>query len=85
VYAFFGHMGDLAVLTPSFRGDADLFADLHSSVLANTESSAVHHVVVPPSDASLFRQYEVNAVESGRTATCCPDTAGPYLAHPDWR
>ena len=42
-------MDDLAVLTPSFRGDASLFADLHDSVLANTAPSVVHHVVVPPS------------------------------------
>ena len=49
---------DLAVLTPSYRGDADLFADLHKSVLAKTAPSVVHHVVVPPSDARLFRQYE---------------------------
>jgi hypothetical protein len=48
---------DLAVLTPSFRGDASLFAVLHASVLANTASSVVHHVVVPPSDAQLFRKY----------------------------
>jgi Family of unknown function (DUF6492) len=51
-------MGDLAVLTPSFRGDASLFVDLHESVLANTAPSVVHHVVAPPSDAHLFRQYE---------------------------
>jgi uncharacterized protein DUF6492 len=51
-------MDDLAVLTPSFRGDAALFADLHASVLANTAPSVVHHVVVPPSDARLFRDYE---------------------------
>ena len=51
-------MEDLAVLTPSFRGDAALFADLHDSVLANTAPSVVHHVVVPPSDAHLFRLYE---------------------------
>jgi Family of unknown function (DUF6492) len=51
-------MADLAVLTPSFRGDASLFPDLHRSVLANTAPSVVHHVVVPPSDAGLFRQYE---------------------------
>jgi hypothetical protein len=49
---------DLAVLTPSYRGDAGLFADLHESVLANTAPSVIHHVVVPPSDASLFRLYE---------------------------
>lgn|SRR5215211_2015509 len=51
-------MKDLAVLTPSFRGDAGLFADLHRSVLANTAPSVVHHVVVPPSDAPLFREHE---------------------------
>src|SRR5215216_7866855 len=51
-------MDDLAVLTPCFRGDADLFADLHESVLDNTAPSVIHHVVVPPSDARLFRQYE---------------------------
>ena len=51
-------MGDLAVLTPSFKHDAGLFADLHESVLATTAPSVVHHVVVPPSDAGLFRQYE---------------------------
>lgn len=49
---------DLAVLTPSFRKDAALFADLHSSVLANTADSVVHYVVAPPSDAHLFREYE---------------------------
>jgi hypothetical protein len=51
-------MADFAVLTPSFRGDADLFADLHESVLANTAPAVVHHVVVPPSDAKLFRPFE---------------------------
>lgn len=51
-------MDDLAVLTPSYRGDASLFADLHRSVLANTEESVVHHVVSPPSDAHLFREHE---------------------------
>jgi hypothetical protein len=52
------NMEQLAVLTPSFRGDASLFADLHESVLANTGPSVVHHVIAPPSDAHLFRQYE---------------------------
>jgi hypothetical protein len=51
-------MDDLAVLTPSFRKDAALFADLHRSVLANTADSVVHHIVVPPTDAHLFREYE---------------------------
>jgi hypothetical protein len=51
-------MDDLAVLTPSFRGDANLFADLHESVVVNTAPAVVHHVVVPPSDARIFRQYE---------------------------
>jgi hypothetical protein len=50
--------GELAVLTPSFRGDAALFADLHGSVLAHTAAGVVHHVVVPPSDSELFRRFE---------------------------
>src|SRR4051812_16515669 len=49
---------NLAVLTPCFRGDAHLFGDLHESVLANAGPAVVHHVVVPPSDARLFRHYE---------------------------
>ena len=52
-----GAIDDLAVLTPSYRGDLALFADLHVSVLANTAASVVHHVVVPPSDAHLFRRF----------------------------
>lgn len=51
-------MDDLAVLTPSFRGDLEFFADLHRSVLEHTDDSVIHHVVVPPSDASLFRPFE---------------------------
>lgn len=51
-------MERVAVLTPSYRGDADLFADLHRSVLTHMAHDVVHHVVVPPSDAGLFRQYE---------------------------
>jgi hypothetical protein len=49
---------DLAVLTPCFRGDAELFADLHQSVLDNTGPKMVHYVVVPPSDEHLFRHYD---------------------------
>lgn len=53
-----GASDDLAVLTPSYRGDLSLFAELHGSVIAHTERSVVHHVVVPPSDADLFREFE---------------------------
>lgn len=50
-------MTELAVITPSFRGDAELFADLHRSVLEFTPPDTVHHVFVPPGDRTLFSRY----------------------------
>ncbi|MDT5034277.1 MAG: hypothetical protein QOC94_4448 [Actinoplanes sp.] len=50
-------MTELAVITPTFRGDAEIFADLHRSVLAYTPPDTVHHVVVPPRDRDLFADY----------------------------
>lgn len=51
-------MSELAVITPSFRGDADIFADLHRSVLEFTPPDTVHHVFVPARDMALFAGYE---------------------------
>lgn len=51
-------MSELAVLTPSFRGDAEIFADLHRSVLAFTPDDTVHHVFVPLRDKHLFAQFQ---------------------------
>jgi Family of unknown function (DUF6492) len=51
-------MSELAVITPSFRGDAEIFADLHRSVLEFTAPDTVHHVFVPFGDKALFAQYE---------------------------
>ncbi|WP_199442684.1 DUF6492 family protein [Umezawaea beigongshangensis] len=51
-------MDDLVVLTPSYAPDAELFGDLHRSVLANTADDVVHHVVVPPADRALFAAHE---------------------------
>jgi hypothetical protein len=50
-------MSELAVLTPCYSGDAELFADLHQSVLEHTSPRTVHHVVCPPSDKALFERY----------------------------
>ena len=50
-------MNQLAVITPSFRGDLELFADLHRSVLEFTPTDTVHHVFVPPGDRKLFAGY----------------------------
>ncbi|GAA4514395.1 DUF6492 family protein [Nonomuraea ferruginea] len=50
-------MSDLAVVTPTYRPDADLFAHLHRSVLEHTSGDTVHHVVVPASDRALFAGY----------------------------
>lgn len=51
-------MTELAVITPSFRGDAEIFSDLHRSVLEFTPHDTVHHVFVPHRDKHLFVQYE---------------------------
>jgi hypothetical protein len=51
-------MSELAVITPSFRGDAEIFADLHRSVLEFTPDDTVHHVFVPQRDKHLFAAYE---------------------------
>lgn len=51
-------MTKLAVITPCFRGDAEVFADLHRSVLAFTPSETVHHVYVPSRDRGRFAVYE---------------------------
>lgn len=50
-------MTELAVLTPCYSGDAELFVDLHQSVLEHTPPQTVHHVVCPPSDRALFEPY----------------------------
>ena len=44
----------LAVLTPSYRPDLELFGDLHRSVLRWTPEQVVHHVVVPRADVTSF-------------------------------
>lgn len=46
-----------AVVTPSYAVDAELFADLHRSVLDFTPEGTVHHVVVPQSDVALFADH----------------------------
>lgn len=50
-------MSELAVLTPCYSGDAELFADLHRSVLEHTPPGTVHYVICPPSDKALFARY----------------------------
>ncbi len=51
-------MTELAVITPTFRGDAELFANLHRSVLEFTSEDTVHHILVARRDLEIFRQYE---------------------------
>jgi hypothetical protein len=43
-----------ALLTPTYRNDLPLFADLHQSVLLHTDKSVKHYVVVPSGDVDLF-------------------------------
>lgn len=50
-------MPELAVITPSFKPDAELFAKLHASVLECTPPDTVHHVIVPDHDLPLFAHH----------------------------
>lgn len=51
-------MSEIAVVTPSYRADAEKFGELHQSVLDFTPDDTTHHVFVPPQELGLFRQYE---------------------------
>jgi len=44
----------LAVVTPSYADDIELFRDLHRSVLTYTPADVIHHVIVPRQDRALF-------------------------------
>jgi hypothetical protein len=44
----------LALVTPTYRNDLTLFADLHQSVLLHTDESVKHYAVVPSGDVDLF-------------------------------
>ncbi|MDP9863410.1 MULTISPECIES: DUF6492 family protein [Streptosporangium] len=50
-------MTELAVITPSHGPDAELFADLHRSVLEHTSDETVHHVIISPVWKSVFAKY----------------------------
>lgn len=50
-------MTELAVVTPSFGPDAELFVDLHESVLRHTGPEVVHHAIVPDADRELFGRF----------------------------
>jgi len=50
-------MSELAVVTPTYGPDAELFAHLHRSVLEHTSGDTVHHVIVPDADHALFARY----------------------------
>jgi hypothetical protein len=50
-------MPQLAVLTPSFRPDFPLFAELHRSVLVHTPADTIHYVIVPAADKALFNEF----------------------------
>jgi hypothetical protein len=50
-------LSELVVVTPSYGPDAELFADLHRSVLQYTSERTVHHVIVPSSDRGMFDRH----------------------------
>ncbi|MGH3864452.1 DUF6492 family protein [Actinokineospora sp.] len=50
-------MTELAVVTPSYAPDVDLFAELHRSVLRHTGDRVTHHVIVADIDRGLFARF----------------------------
>ncbi|MDF5752463.1 DUF6492 family protein [Spongiactinospora sp. TRM90649] len=48
----------LAVITPSYGPDSELFTELHRSVLRHTSDDTVHHVIVPTADKTVFSRFE---------------------------
>ncbi|MCG5220668.1 DUF6492 family protein [Streptosporangium soli] len=50
-------MTELAVVTPTYGPDAELFAGLHRSVLEYTSDDTVHHVIVPAAHKAAFARY----------------------------
>lgn len=68
---------DLAVLTPSYRTDAELCRELNRSVLHWMPENVTHHIVVPRKDVPLFRM-----LLNERTVI---HEAGEFLAASMWK
>lgn len=65
-------MPTMAVLTPSYRDDVELYRELHASVLRFTPDDVVHHVVVPDRDAGLFVSEHDPRLEVVTTSSLLP-------------
>jgi Family of unknown function (DUF6492) len=50
-------MTQLAVITPTWAPDAELFEELHRSVLEYTSDDTVHHLIVPAAHKARFARY----------------------------
>jgi hypothetical protein len=73
---------ELAVVTPSFGPDADLFAELHRSVLEHTGVHTVHHVIVPRDDRDLFARFEGSRCRVWTEPEVLPSRF--HLVRPGW-
>jgi Family of unknown function (DUF6492) len=47
----------IAVVTPTWGPDAELFDELHRSVLEHTPQDTIHHVIVSPAYKPMFTRY----------------------------
>jgi hypothetical protein len=52
-----GRQPRLAIVTPTYGPDLELFSELHASVLRFAPESAVHHLIVPDADVARFGQF----------------------------
>lgn len=51
-------MSELAVITPTWSPDEEIFADLHRSVLEYMPEDTIHHVIVHRADRTVFSRHE---------------------------
>lgn len=62
----------LAVLTPSYAPDVELFTILHESVMLHTQPGTLHHVVVPDRDHDMFAELNSGRLIVHRASTLIP-------------
>src|SRR5262245_43474432 len=47
----------LAVITPTYGPDYEIFKDLHRSVMEHTPSDTIQYLIVPRADRTLFARF----------------------------
>ena len=62
----------IAIVTPSYGPDRELFRALHASVLEHTDDDVVHHVIVPSRDVAAFRSISSSRLDVVDSSSLLP-------------